>query len=228
MGISSVLLDRPDASTKGARSLWYPAATIHKKRMKGHGEYNSRTGLPRGAIVHFTAGRGTPEDCISYGITQGYNYMCIGRDGQVVQASPLNRWGSHAGRSSHKDFAGGVSDELVGIEIISAGRLTKVGTNQYKSWFGTYYGANEVREITKPGPSQEPGFYHRFTPEQEESLDSLLLWLKRNDPTNFQIAYILGHDEVSLSGKNDPGGALSMQMKEYRNHLRALWSKEKG
>jgi lysozyme family protein len=47
----------------------------------------------------------------------------------------------------------------------------------------------------------------------------LLLWLKGNQPDVFQFEFVLGHDEVSPGRKNDPGGALSVTLPQFRERL---------
>jgi N-acetyl-anhydromuramyl-L-alanine amidase AmpD len=67
------------------------------------------------------------------------------------------------------------------------------------------------------------GYFHKYSLAQEASLIELLVWLKNNNPSIFNVDYILGHDEVAgpkgigRSRKQDPGGALSMTMAELRD-----------
>ena len=61
--------------------LWYPKAVIHEKSMKTKGEYAG--GYPKGAVVHFTAGRSEgglkkAKDTIDGGIKNGFAFLCIG------------------------------------------------------------------------------------------------------------------------------------------------------
>ena len=45
------------------------------------------------------------------------------------------------------------------------------------------------------------------------------MWLKKNNPEIFNLEYVLGHSEISAGRKQDPGGALSMSMVEFREKL---------
>lgn len=211
-------------SGRGSGLLWYPLAVKYKS-MKTKGEYAK--GYPRGAIVHFTAGRSgglqNAKDCIDLGISNGYAYMDIASTGQVVQSHPLNQWGYHAGESKWPGLGSGVSEYLVGIEMDNAGRVEKVGDNMFKTWFGTHLTANEVRYVTEKEWGCPTGYYHKYTDVQEKALIDLLVWLKKNDPVGcFNIDFILGHHEVAgLKGigrwrKEDPGGSLSMPMPKLR------------
>jgi len=51
-------------------------------------------------------------------------------------------------------------------------------------------------------------------------LFKLLRWLEYNGNGIFKLDFVLGHDEVAPSRKNDPGGSLSMTMPEFRKKLK--------
>lgn len=148
-----------------------------------------------------------------------YLYFIIDKDGNIGQNFSLDSWGSHAGLSTWKGLGDRVSDDLVGIEIQSAGRLEKSGST-FKTWFGETIPAADVRSVAKQNENQEAGHYHKYTPAQEESLIRLLTWLHDNNPDVFSYDLVLGHDEVSPKRKNDPGASLSMTMPALRNKLK--------
>jgi hypothetical protein len=226
--------------------LRYPAA-LHDEcgSMKTQGTYPS--GYPQGAIVHFTAGGPDGLNTVKGGIRNGFCFFVIAPDGNVLQNFELNRWGYHAGKSSHQKLGNSVSRFLVGIEVCNAGKLRQVDAGTFRPWFNDpdhYRRNNEPIPPGVPNPARdfradavrfverrhnrEAGWYHKYTPEQEQALTTLILWLKQNAPGIFQLEFVLGHDEVSPGRKNDPGGALSMTMPEYRAHLAALLSAGPG
>lgn len=225
-----------------------PFAVQSNNRMRERGPYAGGMG-PRGAVVHFTAGHyeqgiNNAINAIEGGIKKGYTYLCIASTGELVQAHDVMQWGYHAGESAWKlpikratwKILGSVSDDLIGIEMNCAGRLTKVGDELFPWWA---FKNGKLMLNAKPIPASEgrfisstmakewgcpSGWYHKYTPEQEETLIKTLLWLYLNvEP--FKIDAILGHHEVSgLLGlgywrKNDPGGSLSMPMKQFRAYL---------
>lgn len=201
-------------------SLWYPEAKVVEPGLPTHGRYAS--GYPRGAVVHFTAG--------AYGLSEldlarqvGYAYFLVDEKGGVHQGFPLDRWGSHAGKSSWPSLGDAVSRHLVGIEVDCAGILTPDGHGAFKTWWGKAVEKEDVRVVSPvPGThdNRVAGAYHRYTEAQETALVDLLLWLKTNNPSVFDLDLVLGHDEVSPGRKQDPGGSLSMPMPALRALLK--------
>lgn len=209
-----------------------PFAKIMKEKMKARGTYAK--GWPVGAVVHFTAGRDGGRNSILGGIKDGYTFWCIERSGSLFCAHSAEHWGSHAGASGWKKrLLGGVSDDLLGIEMNAAGKVEAIGGGKYKTWFKTILGSDEVR-YTGGKDNQQKGFYEKYTPAQEKTLIDTLLWLKSQKPDIFDFDLVLGHDEVAgplgigYWRKNDPGAALSMTMPEFRALLKAKWAARHG
>lgn len=234
-------------SERGEKLLYYPEAIRYKDSMKTRGKYSKR--YPKGAVVHFTAGRGRKKaeggsrakdthkemgkKSVESAIRKGsYCYFVIDRDGGVHQPFSLDRWGYHAGESRWSGIGSSVSDEMVGIEIQAAGKVKSTGNGDYKAYYTSTsrgdktFQENEVRHAKEDNDNIQKGTYHKYTEAQEEALMDLLLWLKHNNPDVFNFAYVAGHDEVAgMKGigrnrKNDPGAALSMTMTELRQKLK--------
>lgn len=184
-------------------------------------------GYPKGAVVHFTAGRDNPEGTVEYLGRVGFPCLVMARNGKIYQAFPLNRGGCHSGTYHH--------DYSVGLEIIAAGRCEPVtvnGVRKFKAWFhqssSEYFDESEMRYVTRDGSRRE-GWYQKYTSAQEDSLIELLLWLKSQAPEIFSFDHVKGHDECCDEGgrpgaKNDPGGALSMTMPEFRELLKRKYA----
>lgn len=235
--------ERVSMNQPGAKLLWYPLAHIPAGlEMKQKGRFPKS--YPMGCIVHFTAGWSTKYkngkevpgaalakavDCIQGGIKNGFNFLCLSKDGEIVQAAPLSHWGSHAGSSAWPGLGEGVSQKLIGLEICNAGRLEKRG-DKYFSWFNQEIPADEVRVIAKDNENQQRGAYQKYSGAQELALVEFMMWLKRNNPEVFSFDYVLGHDEVATpkGRKNDPGGALSMSMPKFREFLKAEYKTRYG
>lgn len=210
---------------------YYPYAKIPDARMKTQGFYDHN--YPIGAVVHFTAGR-YGESGFEFGFDMGYCYFHIDYDGTITQAFPLNKWGYHCGESSWPPLGKSLSSKLVGIEVACAGKLEKAkcpfsNSGVFKAWFhknpSEYFQETEVRYMNK-SEIPVPGFYHKFTKQQETSLVTLLLWLKSNNESVFSFDNVLGHDEISPMRKNDPGASLSMPMPKFREFLKSEYLKD--
>lgn len=222
-----------DYEAEKARGLWLPEA-VERWRMSSRGEYEK--GWPMGAVINFTAGRSARDNADAIATIRngqkryGYHFV-ISRLGKIYQTLPLYLWGSHAGKSQYPGLGNGLSKKLVGIEITNAGVLTKTNKG-YEPWWNknykegdrrrTIFTEDQVRYVEKKDNIQQAGYYLKYTPKQEKSLTRILLWLRKQRPDVFEWKFVLGHDEVSPRRKNDPGGALSMTMPEFRAHLEKL------
>jgi N-acetyl-anhydromuramyl-L-alanine amidase AmpD len=216
----------------GQRLDFYPKARLSKYKLKTRGKYAK--GWPLGAVTHFSAGRDGAENLLKYASENSFVFMAIQKDGQIYQSptAPISAWGFHAGESKWKTLFGSVSDDLIGIEITCAGRLTEKDGKLY-TWYGAVIPRDNAR-YTPGRANQLHGWYEKFTPEQEATLIDLLLWLKHQAPEVFSFDHVLGHDEVSgKSGlgywrKNDPGASLSMTMPELRELLKRKYREVYG
>ena len=204
--------DRLDKRSTG--QLYYPRARIDKK-MPTQGEY--LLGSPHGAVIHYTASGASIYD-IDHGIENHLCYWLIAQDGTVFQTAPLNRWGWHAGVSSHPILGEKLSSKLIGIEVDCPGKLDRT-PHGWKTWYGESV-PNEMVNIVDTSGVEE-GFY-AFTMPQHYALEQLLIWLKINNPSIFKFDYVLGHDEISPR-KSDPGGSLRMNMPKFRGMIDRLY-----
>lgn len=225
----------------GEKKLWFPDALIRTDiKRAAKGEYPK--GYPYGAVIHFTAGQYSKgvENAVAAIASSPYFFCCISTDGTLVQANPFNQWGHHAGESRWQiDGAtrNGVSNFLLGIEITNPGRLEMDNGKYYTYWDTSRkqpIDAKKVRVIEQNKDNILAGAYLPYTKEQEATLIEFLLWAKANNPSVFDFDYVLGHDEVAGPKgigrwrKNDPGGALSMTMSEFRLLIKGEYKKRYG
>jgi len=207
---------KPDEPRPTKPVMLVPFAKQYRCNTPTKGKY--RKGFPEGLIVHFTAGRGTAEDMLSFCARSGYTVSFgIDKQGRLYQTTELDVWGNHCGTFHHETH--------VGVEIINAGRLTKKADGTYWSWFGTQIPAENVRYMADT-KEQIAGYYEKYTPEQEAMLAKVCLWLRDNSTGIFSLDNVIGHDEAcsrtprGRGAKNDPSGALSMSMPEFREMLK--------
>jgi len=237
---------RPSVGDKNAKLSWVPWAKIKKDGLKPSGKYPK--GYPEGLVVHFTAGNYRAKDnatgILEYGNSMGFGYMALDTDGSLHQWQSLADWDSHAGVSAwviDGTKVDGVSSRFVGVEICNPGRL-EFHEGNYYAWFDiTKDKSNKVISARNPIKPKDcrifrenkdnilAGIYLPYTKEQEAELIRLCLWLKQNNPSVFSFNNVVGHDEVAgpkgigYWRKNDPGGALSMTMSEFRKKLIDLY-----
>lgn len=222
--------------------IYYPEAIrLPGLSMRLRGEYEH--GFPIGAVVHSTDGRpGDGKQAGTFGCNEGkYAYFVIGNTGEVYQCFSLKYWGLHAGPTRHPTLGTGLSQRLVGIEVVSAGILRKIDDNTYRPWYNDKptkptpnpaddFRADQVRFRDTVGSTnqfgyQTAGHYHKFTDEQEAALTKLLKWLQQTKPDVFKFENVLGHDECAIDEhgkygrKTDPGACLSVPMKAFRDGL---------
>lgn len=212
------------------KRLWYKPA-IQSVKQKSRGKYAK--GYPEGLVVHFNAGRHNPASTMQSGVKNGYLYLAMGRDGTILQGNNLTEWGYHAGKSAWKingKTVSGVSARFAGIEISAAGLVKKNSDGTFAPWYAKKASdmlkEDQVRFAKKGQNITGNGYWEKYSPEQEEALIEFCLWLKANNPSVFNFDNVVGHDEVAVpfGRKNDPGGALSMTMPEFRALLKKRYA----
>jgi hypothetical protein len=209
--------------------LWFPTCFVPKFRMRTQGRY--RKGYPEGAVIHATAGWDRDfSDALNthnYGAREGLCWITIAPDGRIIQSTPLDQFGSHAGESKWPSVPGErVSRYFVGIEVVCAGTLTAQGAPEFKK--EVPFAKDDIRELKVSSPHWGPaGLYKKFSDAQEVSLINLLLWLYKNNPEVFSLDNVMGHHEcagmlmLNRWRKVDPGGCLSMPMDDFRKYLKS-------
>lgn len=169
--------------------------------------YKQKKLKPKYIVIHYTAGS-SAESSISWLCNPEADasaHLVIGRDGTITQLVPFDKPAWHAGRSSYKMLTN-LNLHTIGIELDNAGMLKRVG-NKWYSWFGREYPANEVLEAKHRYRNIEAG-WHIYPEEQIDACFTVCVTLKHEYKT---IRDILGHDDVSIYGKVDPGPAFDME-----------------
>ncbi len=160
---------------------------------------------PDTIIMHYTAGANASSSIrtLCDPEAKASAHVVIGRDGSITQLVPFNIKAWHAGRSSHGNRRG-MNNYSIGIEMDNAGMLEKSGEN-FVSWFGRKYDASEVKKAQHRNEAFER-YWHLFTEEQIDAAFELCKTLI----AEYNIQYILGHEEVSPGRKTDPGPAFPL------------------
>jgi N-acetylmuramoyl-L-alanine amidase len=176
---------------------------------------------PTFIVVHYTAGStlsGAVQALKSSGLS--YNIL-IDKDGSFHQARRLDRSSAHAGRSNWK-AAGGLTNQSslngtgIGIALVNLGLHDFFHSGRW--WYGYNAGtkvhtppsvrdqdANKKSSIYAPRRQQH---WDPYTPEQIEAARRLVGAILAAFPT---ITEIVGHDDIAIDGKFDPGPDFPLQ-----------------
>lgn len=166
----------------------------------------SGTITPKYLIIHYTAGRSAQSsiDWFMNAQAQASAHLVIGIDGKVTQLVPFNKKAFHAGKSK---WAGlnGMNSHSIGIELDNPGMMTRTG-NKWFAWFGKEYPASVITEAVHKH-QETPAGWHIFPEKQIEACIKASLLLVQH----YQLADILGHEDISPFRKVDPGPAFPME-----------------
>lgn len=164
-----------------------------------------KPGLPDTCIIHYTAGRDAKSSALylADNAVKASAHIVIGKEGEIYQLVPFDTIAWHAGISSYGNRSG-YNQYSVGIEIDNAGVLEKTG-NEYQAWFGKKYQENEVLKATHRNESS-PRYWQVYTQAQIETCERVCSLLIEK----YGIKQILGHEEISVGRKQDPGPAFPL------------------
>jgi N-acetylmuramoyl-L-alanine amidase len=161
--------------------------------------------FPDTIIIHYTAGASGESSVRSLcnPSSKASAHLVIDRSGKITQLVPFNVVAWHAGKSAYGGRSS-FNNFSIGIEIDNAGLLTLKG-GKYKSWFGKEYPESEVvKAIHRNGTKEQ--YWHKYTDKQIEVVRNLCSFLK----DAYCISQILGHEEISVGRKVDPGPAFPL------------------
>jgi len=157
-------------------------------------------------VFHFTAGESfqSAVDWFCNPESQASAHLVIGRDGRISQLAPFNVRTWHAGRS-HWEGVSGLNQCSIGIEMVNAGRLSKVG-NRFVSWFNVEYPEHEVVKAEHKF-EKSVSYWHSYTEVQMERAAELAELLVNT----YNLRGVVGHDDIAPGRKYDPGPAFPME-----------------
>jgi N-acetylmuramoyl-L-alanine amidase len=160
---------------------------------------------PDSIIIHYTAGPSMQSAVNTFKDKNKKSsaHLVVGLDGKVTQMVAFDTIAWHAGKSSYQGRSG-FNKYSIGIEIVNPGYLQKVG-DKYQAWYGTLYNEDKVVKATHKNESTAR-YWHIYSEEQIETVFNICRLLK----DKYNIEMILGHDEISLGRKSDPGPAFPL------------------
>ena len=162
-------------------------------------------------IVHYTTGT-DPSQTINWFTSpkaQAVAHLLITREGQIFQFVPFNIVAYHAGYSQWADRFG-LNRYSIGIELDNAGRLVR-DQGQWKR-LNNVFSDDQVLVATHKLLTVENG-WEKYPQAQLDALREVSKLLK----ATYNFIDVLGHEDVSLSGKLDPGPAFDTE--SFRNEI---------
>jgi N-acetylmuramoyl-L-alanine amidase len=167
---------------------------------------------PKYIIIHFTTGT-RMESTISHfknpsaGVS---THLLIGRDGRVIQFIPFDHIAHHCGYSWWERQTN-INNMSIGIELDNAGLLRR---GMHGTWLQRKIEipAKKVKQAVhwKQYKANDPKRYPGWEKFPKVQLDVLLNILKALVKKYPSIEEILGHDDVNLRNRYDPGPLFPM------------------
>lgn len=179
---------------------------------------------PKYIIMHFTTGT-KMESTINHfkdASSRVSTHLLIGRDGRVIQFLPFNTIAHHCGFSWWEQESN-LNTMSIGIELDNAGLLRN---KEDGTWWRRkqQFKKSQVRRDVhlkqfepqdsegNPDPEKFPG-WEKFTKVQKDVAFKIVQALVRK----YKIKEILGHDDVNLRNRYDPGP--DFPIKSWRKKL---------
>jgi N-acetylmuramoyl-L-alanine amidase len=162
-------------------------------------------------IIHYTTGT-TPSQTINWFKSpraKAAAHLLITREGEIFQFVPFDTVAWHAGYSQWANRTG-LNRYTIGIELDNAGRLVREN-NQWKRYNATIPDENVLIAMHKL--QTMPQGWEMYPQVQMDALRDVAKLLK----ASYNFIDVLGHDDVSLCGKLDPGPAFGMT--DLRNEI---------
>lgn len=157
-------------------------------------------------VIHYTAGASaiTSVNYLNNPNTPVSAHLLIARDGHIYQMVDFETQAWHAGKSKIYNKTN-LNRFSVGIELENYGLLTKNADN-YFTWFGKTVPGEQVVQLINPQTGFN-AYWHKFTNMQIKTTQKICLLLMKE----YNFRRIVGHSEISLSGKIDPGPAFPLE-----------------
>lgn len=159
-------------------------------------------------IIHYTTGTRVESTIAHFRhIDSGVSaHLLIGRDGRVIQFLPFDRIAFHAGKSWWENDTD-LNRMSIGIELDNAGSLTQTPNG----WFRKKIKIPDerVERATYWRESKERG-WEIFPDAQMTVLEKIIRAILDNYGGPDEIE-LLGHDDVNLANRQDPGAVFRMR-----------------
>ena len=159
-------------------------------------------------IIHFTTGTRIESTIAHFrnDLSGVSAHLLIARDGRVIQFLPFNAIAFHAGHSWWERVSN-LNQYSIGIELDNAGILKEGKTGWFRKGIRI---ADEDVLLEKHKREAKPRGWHRFTDLQLDVAEKIVKALAEHYGGTDRII-MLGHDDVNLANRLDPGPAFPME-----------------
>lgn len=166
-------------------------------------------------VVHDTASPLSPQGDINWLAGIGNNgssaHFVVARDGNITQLSNCNVGTWHAGQSKWNGKSN-CNSFTIGIEIDNPGKMIKVGTNQYKSYYGILVDDDKVDFVLAQTPQHGSGYWATYTPQQIEAVIGMCQAMIKF----YGCTEIITHWQISPGRKVDTNPLFPLEMVRER------------
>lgn len=164
-------------------------------------------------IIHYTASpniRSARNQLLNPSV-KASAHLIVDRDGSILQMEGFDKTAWHAGKSEYKGRKF-FNQYSIGIEIVNAGPI-KMKNGEFFDVYNIKYPADQVMEGKHRNRPIISKYWQTYPAEQLEAVEKICELLI----DQYGIKYILGHEEISVGRKFDPGPAFPLD--EMRQKL---------
>lgn len=157
-------------------------------------------------IIHYTASPNfrSAKNTLLNPSVKASAHILVDRDGTILQMVDFDTIAWQAGRSEYKGRSG-FNKYSIGIEIVNAGPI-KMRNGEFFDVYNIKYPADQVMEGKHRNRPVISKYWQTYTEAQIKSVEELCRALIKA----YDVKYILGHEEISVGRKFDPGPAFPL------------------
>jgi N-acetylmuramoyl-L-alanine amidase len=177
------------------------------------GPNNPQRMNPDMIVIHYTASKtGSSAMRAMMGGRKVSAHLCIEPDGTSYQLSDFNTICWHAGQSSYAGRSG-LNGCSIGIEVVNVGYLKKIGDNKFVDAYKQPVDPENVYHGKHRNSCTKSVYWHKYPEKQVEKIFEICQALCKE----YDIQFIVGHEEIAPCRKQDPGPAFPLD--EFRRKL---------
>lgn len=165
---------------------------------------------PSVIVLHYTAGADSVPWLTADDDVPVSSHFLVDRAGDVTQMVPINRVAFHAGRSAWRDLED-LNEHSIGIELENWGLLHQRQDGQLVTWTDRPILNADAQYATHK--ANVAGWWQMFPDAQVKACVQLCTTLQVLLPS---LTDIVGHDDIALNRKLDPGPLLDL------DHIRSI------